>query len=132
MVKGQPVSSKDLDRYGAGEMPWSRVHSILATGPIAEDVAVFLSTVGPDGRPHSAGIGLAWHDDDLYFTSGAGTRKSRNLAQNPACTIAARIPGIDVVFEGDALLVTDQATIETLVELYREVGWRAEDEDGAL
>ena len=132
MVDRNPTSSTNLDRYGSGEMPWSRVHDILTAGPLSAEVAAFLSTAGPDGRPHSAGVGPSWYDGDLYITSGQGTRKSRNLAENPACTISMRLPGIDVVFEGEATIVADQATIEALAAIYREGGWPAEAADGAL
>lgn len=132
MADRMPTSSTNLDRYGAGEMPWSRVHDILEAGPLGAEVAAFLSTVRPDGRPHSAGVGPAWHDGDFYITSGLRTRKSRNLAVNPACTLSLRLPGIDVVFEGEAELVTNQATIETLARIYREGGWPAEAADGAI
>ena len=39
-----------------------------------------MATVRPDGRPHSAGVGAVWVDGALYFVSGPGTLKSRNLA----------------------------------------------------
>ena len=38
---------------------------------------------------------------DLYFTSGPGTRKARNLVANPACTLSVSLDGIDLVLEGD-------------------------------
>jgi hypothetical protein len=113
-------------------MPWSRVHDVLAAGLLATDVPVFLSTVRPDGRPHSASVGLAWYEGDLYVLSGRRTRKSRNLAGNPACTISTRLPGIDVVFEGNASLVTDQEMIEALAMIYRDGGFPAEAADGAI
>ena len=50
-----------------------------------------------DGRPHAAGIGVAYHDGDLWSTSRPDTRKSRYLAANPACTISIRLEGIDLV-----------------------------------
>ncbi|WP_425456974.1 pyridoxamine 5'-phosphate oxidase family protein [Actinomadura hallensis] len=51
----------------------------------------------PDGRPHAAGVGALWYDGDLYFTSGPGTRKSRDLAANPACSLQ---PGVQPVGPG--------------------------------
>jgi hypothetical protein len=63
-------------------MPWNRAVEALGTGSLGPETPCFLSTVRLDGRPHSAGVGVAEHNGDLYFTSGPGTRKSRNLAQN--------------------------------------------------
>ena len=53
-------------------MPWSRALEAIGTGAIGAQAACFLGTVRPDGRPHSAGIGVAELDGDLYFTSGPG------------------------------------------------------------
>lgn len=80
----------------------------------------FLGTTRPDGRPHAAGIGSVWFDGDLYFTSGAGTRKAGNLAANPACTISTRLEGIDFVLEGEATRVSDRPTLEQAAAVYRE------------
>jgi hypothetical protein len=91
-----------------------------------------LGTIGPGGRPHAAGIGAIWLDGDLYFTSGPGTRKARNLAVNAACTISVRAEGIDLVFEGTAARASDHDTLERAAAIYREGGWPAEVEGDAL
>ena len=92
----------------------------------------FLGTMRPDGRPHSAGIGTLWIDGDIYFTSGPGTRKVRNLAENPACTISAGLATIDIVFEGEAVRVTDGLTLERVAARCRESGWPVQVEGGAF
>ena len=92
----------------------------------------FLGTTRPDGRPHAAGIGAVWLDGDIYFTSGPGTRKSRNLAANPACTIAARLATIDIVLEGEAVRVTDGPTLERVAARCREGGWPVQVEGDAF
>ena len=130
MTDRAPVEVTNLDRYGSPALAWSRVRDILA-GPSQTD-RFFLGTVGPDGRPHAAGVGAVWCDGDLYFVSGPGTRKSRNLAANPAGTISVALRGIDLVFEGEATRVTDGPTLERLAALYREDGWPAEVEGDAF
>jgi hypothetical protein len=132
MTEREPVETTNLDRYGFPALPWSRARDALVAGLPTPDVTSFLGTSRPDGRPHAAGIGAAWLDGDLYFTSGPGTRKSRNLAANPTCTISVRMPGIDLVLDGDALRVTDPATLERAVELYRTGGWPAEVDGDAF
>jgi hypothetical protein len=124
----EPRETTNLDIYGSDVLPWSRALDQLAAGGHAP----FLGTVRPDGRPHSAALGTAWHDGTLYFTSGPGARKARNLAANPACTISARLEGIDVVLEGEAARVTDTPTLEAVAALYRDVGWPAEVDGDAL
>jgi hypothetical protein len=126
MTDQEPVEVTNLDRYGSPALPWSRPRDLLAAGPPRPDIPFFLGTSRPDGRPHAAGIGALWLDGDLYFSSGPGTRKARNLAANPACTISARLDGIDLVLEGKATLVTDPATLEQAASRYRDGGWPAE------
>jgi hypothetical protein len=128
----EPISARNLDRYGSAELPWSRPRDILANDTPQADLAFFLATVRPDGRPHSAGIGATWLDGALYFTSGPSTLKSRNLAANPACSVSVRLRGIDVVLEGAAHLVTDSSTLERVAAVYRTGGWPASVEGDAL
>ena len=132
MTDQEPTDVTNLDRYGSAPLPWSRPHDLLAAGPPGPDATFFLGTTRPDGRPHSAGIGAAWLDGDVYFTSGPGTRKSRNLAERPACTISVRLAGLDLILEGEAARVVDTPTLERIAGLYRDGGWPAQVEGEAL
>src|SRR6266508_3152525 len=132
MTDREPVEVTNLDRYGSPPLPWSRPHDLLVASPAQPGTPYFLGTSRPDGRPHAASLGAAWLDGDLYFTSGPGTRKARNLASNPACTFAVGLEGIDLVLEGEAARVTDPPTLERVARLYREGGWPAEVEGDAL
>ena len=107
--------------YHEDLMPWDRALQALGAGSLGPEIPCFLGTVRPDGRPHSAGIGIAEHDGYLYFTSGPQTQKSRNLIQNASCTLSLRLDGIDVIFEGDAQRVVDRATLEQAVAQYDRV-----------
>jgi pyridoxamine 5'-phosphate oxidase-like protein len=128
MTDREPTETTYLDRYGSSPLPWSRAHDPLAAGGHMS----FLGTTRPDGRPHAAGVGVVWLDGDVYFTSGPGTRKARNLQASPACTMSVRVEGLDVVLEGEAHRVTDPATLESIASLYREGGWPAEVDGDAL
>ena len=110
MSEREPVEVTNLDRYGSAALPWSRPRDLLAGGSAGPGTSFFLGTSRPDGRPHAAGIGALWEDGELYFTSGPGTRKARNLAANPACTISVRLDGIDLVLEGAATRAVDRPT----------------------
>lgn len=127
MPERNPSNVKNLDRYGHGPLPWSRARKELEAQPDPENPpgerTTFLNTTRPDGRPHSAPIGAIWIDGDFYFTSGPGTRKSKNLASTPSCTISAGLNGIDVVLEGTAERVTEAATLENVAQQYRDGGW---------
>jgi hypothetical protein len=132
MTERAPIESTNLDRYGNAALPWSRPRDLLAASTPKPETAFFLGTCGPDGRPHAAGIGALWLGGDLYFTSGPGTRKSRDLFVNPACTISVRLPGLDLVFEGEATRVSDTPSLERVAALYRAGGWPADAEGDAL
>jgi hypothetical protein len=123
MTAPQPVETINLDIYEHPALPWSRALERLPVDLPEIATAQFLSTTGPDGRPHTTGIGGQWLNGNLYFTSGPGTRKSRNLAANPACTLAVRLQGLDLVLEGDAVRVTHAETLEEVAAGYREGGW---------
>jgi hypothetical protein len=129
MTDREPIDTKNLDRYGSAALPWSRPRDLLLDAWRDSGTTFVLGTVRPDGRPHAAGIGALWLDGDLYFTTSPDARKGRNLAANPAATIFARLEGIDVVFEGEAVRVTDAPTLERAAALYSEGGcrprWRA-------
>jgi hypothetical protein len=126
-----PSETTNLDRYGSAALEWSRAEAAMAQGP-SPDVTYFLGTCRPEGTAHAAGIGAQWMDGDLYFTSNPDTRKSRDLAVNPLCTISVRLPGIDLVLTGSAQPMTEPATLERIAAGYRAAGWPAEVLGNAL
>lgn len=122
-----PVEATDLNIYGDEKLPWTRAREAIDRGIAALETAQFLGTVGPDGRPHSAGIGATLVGENFYFTSGPATRKSAYLAADPACTLSFRFPGdVDLVFEGTAVRTTEHAEIDRVTASYRDTGWPAE------
>jgi general stress protein 26 len=125
------VEQTNLDIYGHPPLAWSRAEQQLDAA-VGQNVTHFLATVRPDGRPHVAGVGALWVDGKFYFVSGAGTRKSRNLAQRADCVMSVKLPDLDLVVEGAATKVTDGSTLERLAKLYDAQGWPAIVEDGAI
>src|SRR4051794_37164386 len=122
--------SKNLDIYGNEPLPWSRALAQLEarSGP----GTFWLSTTRPDGRPHVAAVGALWVDGKVYFVTGAATRKGRNLSASPTCAVSVNLAGLDLVMEGNAARVTDEATVARLARLYADQGWPATVDDGAL
>ena len=131
MTERTPIETRNLDIYGNAPLPWSRPQALLSAG-IFFGRPSFLGTMRPDGRPHAAGVGTIWFEGGIYFTSGPGTRKSRNLAANPACTISVSLATIDIVFEGEAVRVSDAATLEGVAARCREDGWPVQVEGDAF
>src|SRR5918997_2456121 len=131
MADCTPIETTNLGPAEQTTMDWSRPRALLAAPPPPDTpgghLPSYLGTVRPDGRPHATGVGVRWHDGDLYFLSGPGTRKSRNLAANPACTIAMRLPdGLDLVLDGEAAPIDDPAILDAVGGLIRQSGWPVE------
>jgi hypothetical protein len=137
MTDLDPVETTNFSPIGEPEIPWSRVREqLMAPSPPDQPGGYFpsyLVTVRPDGRPHATGVGIRWHDGDLYFLSGPDTRKSRNLAANPACTLAMRLPdGLDLVLDGEAAPIDDPAIQDAVGALIRQSGWPVERTAGGF
>lgn len=105
-------SSKD-----APPTPWADAHEHLEKADV-----YWLSTVRPDGRPHVTPMVAVWLDEALYFCTGPGERKAKNLADNAHCVITtgcnALAEGLDLVVEGDAVQVSDEARLRRVAERY--------------
>ena len=83
MAERAPTDTKNLDIYGHDPLEWSRARDeIVALAPTPR-LAWFLGTVRPDGRPHAAGFGAAWHDGDLYLVTGPGHAEGAEPRRQP-------------------------------------------------
>jgi hypothetical protein len=135
----RPKSTKNLDGYGAPQIPWKRVRTVLDAGLTQAPTSggpdrhtFWLSTVNDDGSPHAVSLGALRLGGAFYFTSGDGTRKSKNLARDPRCSLAVATMPFDLVIEGEAGKVTDKATLERVAKAYSAQGWKATVKGGAL
>jgi len=138
----QPKGARNLDGYGAPVIPWTKVCELLEEGMAQITQApgsggpgrhtCWLATVRPDGRPHVVPVGVLWGDGTAYFTAGPGTRKAKNLVHDPRCVITVATAAFDLVAEGEARKVTEEATLERVAEQYSGAGWSPTVRDGAL
>ncbi len=71
----------------------------------------WIATTRADGRPHAAPVWGAWLDDRLYFDSGRGSVKGRNLARRPEVVVHLESGNEVVIVEGVAQAVTDAAEL---------------------
>lgn len=96
---------------GSGLLPWSWAEERLAA---SHDY--WVATVRPsDGRPHVMPVWGVWHDQALWFSSSLGSRKARNLAADPRCTITTDNALQPVVLEGSAEVVTGGEELQAFV-----------------
>jgi nitroimidazol reductase NimA-like FMN-containing flavoprotein (pyridoxamine 5'-phosphate oxidase superfamily) len=136
MPQAMPTPELDARFSSAQASPtdWAEARELL------QDAEVFwISTVRPDGRPHVTPLIAVWLDDALYFCTGPSERKARNLEHNRHCVLTtgtnAIDEGLDVVVEGDAVRVTDDARLRRIADEYvAKYGedWRFDVRDGAF
>jgi hypothetical protein len=122
---------------GLPPVDWAGIVEKLDAGsaPAADGMnsrTTWLSTVNEDGSPHVTAVGALWLDGTFWFQTGTGTRKGRNVARDPRCSVAVSIRDADVVFEGEATRVTDPIALTRTAKAWAEQGWPAEpDESGS-
>ncbi|MGA9977076.1 MAG: pyridoxamine 5'-phosphate oxidase family protein [Candidatus Sulfotelmatobacter sp.] len=83
---------------------------------LAKSRNYWICTARPDGRPHSIPVWGFWIDGALYFGTARDSRKSRNLAHNPAISIHLDSGDDVVILEGTAAEVdpNDKPTFRKL------------------
>jgi nitroimidazol reductase NimA-like FMN-containing flavoprotein (pyridoxamine 5'-phosphate oxidase superfamily) len=94
----------------------------------------WISTTGPDGRPHATPVDGLWIEDRLYFGGSPGTRRNRNLAANPAVVVHLESATDVVILHGDAreLRTPDRKLVERLVnDSAKKYGYAPKPEDFA-
>jgi hypothetical protein len=113
---------------GLPPVDWSTVVKELdensAPAPDAHNArSKWLATVNEDGSPHVTAVGAIWLDGAFWFQTGEGTRKSRNIARDPRCSVSLSVRDADVVVEGEAHRVTDPALVARVAEAWAADGW---------
>jgi general stress protein 26 len=130
----QPIAElhPQFSSSDAAVTPWAVANERL------EQAEVFwLSTVRPDGRPHVTPLLAVWLDSALYFCTGEDERKAKNLAHNAPCVLTTGCntlnEGLDLVVEGVAVRVNDEARLQRLADRYAaKYDWHYSVRDGAF
>lgn len=129
-----PTTSIDR-RYSAPDarpVSWADTESILSSAQL-----FWIFTVRADGRPHVTPLIAAWYDGALFFHTGAGEQKFRNLAVHPQVVLTTGAnswdAGIDVIVEGTAANVTDEVLLRKVAVVFAtqwDGRWQLEVQDG--
>jgi len=134
MADTDPVAELEpqFSSADATATPWAE-----ARGHLEKAAVYWLATVRPDGRPHVTPLLSIWLDGALYFCTGDSERKAKNLAYNAHCVITtgcnALSEGLDVVIEGDAAKVSDEARLQRVADTYAsKYDWHYTVRDGAF
>jgi hypothetical protein len=83
---------------------WSEVEERIRAAP-----NYWMTTVGPNARPHARPVDGVWVNGALCFGGSPATRWVRNLLANPAVSVHLSSETEAVILEGTAELVTDPA-----------------------
>lgn len=127
------ASRPHMPEYGIpetveGMLPWAWTVERLQTPR-----NYWLSTTRPDGRPHVMPIWCIWINNALYFSTGAQSRKARNLAANPHCVISVEHDEGSVMVEGTAhIIATESAPPEAFTTYKAKYDWELDPQMGPL
>jgi hypothetical protein len=79
----------------------------------------WITTVKPDGSPHTMVVWGLWQDGRFLFSTGRNSRKARNLAANAHCIVCTEHAHEAVIVEGVAE-VADVAARRKLLPAYEK------------
>src|SRR5262249_10010827 len=85
-------------------LPWRYVEERLRAA-----ANYWVTTVGPDARPHARPVDGVWVEGALCFGGAPPTRWGRNLMANPAMSVNLSSEAEAIILEGTAEVVTDPA-----------------------
>ena len=132
MTANAQVDAQALTDRGAA--PWATAEERLENPERPR--TYWLATVRGDGRPHVMPIIGMWMEGAFYFISGERTQKARNLAREPRCSVVTgttTLPSLDLIVDGVAAMVTDEATLRSVTEAFRtKMEWPLEVRDGRV
>lgn len=101
-----------------GLLPWS-----WAVQRLKKSHNYWITTVKPDGSPHTMVVWGLWQDGRLLISTGSKSRKARNLAANPNCVVATEKANEAIIVEGVAELADIPARRKFLAQYTRKYGW---------
>jgi general stress protein 26 len=107
------------------KMPWSKVERLLKTAR-----NYWIGTTRRDGRPHSAPVWGVWQDGALYFSTGEGSVKGRNLARDPRVTIHPELIDDAIILNGAVTKIKASPKLKPVWTAYkRKYKWGVEGSD---
>jgi hypothetical protein len=124
MTASQPQSETPVVEGQTETTPWAVALERLEHPAPGQNH--WLATVTPEGRPHLMPIIAFWLQGAFHFLAGTGTRKGRNLAADDHCVIGTgnlTIPSMDLIVEGRAKPITDEADVRRLAAAFGGEGW---------
>jgi hypothetical protein len=100
---------------GSGVLPWN-----WATERLSPARTYWLSTTRPDHRPHAMPIWGVWMNSVFCFSTGAHSRKARNLEAIPYGIVSVTTGDDSVALEGVVWLDDDADVRQAFAATYGE------------
>ncbi len=98
---------------GVALLPWT-----WAVERLERTRRFWLATARADGTPHLMPVWAVWTGVGLAFSTGRDTRKARNLAGRPRCSISTESGAEAVVVEGLAEQLRDPSLLDAMDAAY--------------
>jgi Pyridoxamine 5'-phosphate oxidase len=94
------VPGYEFSAKRTGLLPWKWAADRLKTSR-----QYWIATTRLDGAPHLMIVWGVWFEDSFWFSTGAASRKARNLAANPKCVIGTDDAARAVILEGSVEVI---------------------------
>src|SRR5918911_2460896 len=111
-AKAPKAARPHMPGYGTprgrkGLLPWT-----WAEQRLRRSHNYWVITVRPDGTPHAMPVWGIWVDQRFVFSTGAKSRKARNLQANPSCVVCTERSAEAVIVEGTAVTISDRERLK--------------------
>jgi len=108
-----------LPKDNEGLLPWK-----WAEDRLKKSHNYWITTVKPDGSPHTMVVWGLWLNGEFLFSTGRRSRKARNLVENLRCVVCTEKASEAVILEGLAEEAADVALRRKFLALYqRKYAW---------
>jgi nitroimidazol reductase NimA-like FMN-containing flavoprotein (pyridoxamine 5'-phosphate oxidase superfamily) len=112
----------------AGVLPWKWAHD-----RISKSHNYWITTVRPDGSPHTMLVWGIWLDGAYYFSTSATSRKARNLQHNSNCVVCSENAEEAVIVEGSAHKLAERSIPHAAFADYKaKYGWELDPKRGPV
>jgi pyridoxine/pyridoxamine 5'-phosphate oxidase len=107
-----------LPKGRKGLLPWK-----WAEQRLKKSHNYWITTVRPDGSPHTMIVWGLWIQGAFYFSTGQESRKAKNLAKDPRCIVCTENASEAVVVEGKAREVQDSPELKFFARYEKKYDW---------
>lgn len=107
-----------LPKGTKGLLPWT-----WAEQRLKKSHNYWITTVRPDGAPHTMVVWGLWINGSFYFSTGKQSRKARNLAGNARCIVCTERADEAVIVEGEAQLTRDSSNLKFFSQYEKKYKW---------